>query len=84
MASKDLMPFGKYEGRPIEGLPRPYLVWLWEDSDQGERLYGRVKTVIEAVLAGRPVPPTREQQVAKMFERAATRGEPPPHWTDRY
>jgi len=26
--AKTKMPFGKYKGRPLVGLPEPYLVWL--------------------------------------------------------
>jgi uncharacterized protein (DUF3820 family) len=44
------MPFGKHKGKPIETLPRTYLVWLQTNIE----LHGELKAAIEACLTGLP------------------------------
>jgi hypothetical protein len=50
----DLMPFGKYKGRPLGKIPKGYWRWLHKNVD----LRGRLLEVCASVLAGRGVRPT--------------------------
>lgn len=35
------IPFGKYKGTSLGNVPANYLLWLYETSEQGERLSDR-------------------------------------------
>jgi hypothetical protein len=70
----DVIPFGRHRGKPVASLPRDYLRWL-----QTRPLYGRLKLVVDAVLAGPPVPPSRQQRVSQVCPPMS-----PPHWADCY
>ena len=41
MNDRDRMPFGKYQGAPMEEVPASYLLWLWNEgvSHDGVRQY---------------------------------------------
>jgi uncharacterized protein (DUF3820 family) len=42
------MPFGKYKGKPLEELPRAYLIWL----NNNTKLYGDLQIEVEMILGG--------------------------------
>jgi hypothetical protein len=55
MLPGDTWPFGKYKGKPWKAAPKSYFRWVRKNCD----LYGHTLEVVNAVLAGRPVPPAR-------------------------
>lgn len=36
-----LMPYGKYKGKMLVHVPAEYMLWLWDTSEQGKRMYDR-------------------------------------------
>lgn len=38
----DRMPFGKYEGEPLQDVPASYLVWLWEEIKEKSGNYNHL------------------------------------------
>ena len=39
MKDTDLMPFGKYKGKPMSDVPASYLIWLRDDAKaKGSRI----------------------------------------------
>jgi len=43
LTDKSLMPFGKYQGKPMEDVPADYLMWLYDNDKYSEQ----VKVYIE-------------------------------------
>lgn len=35
------MPYGKYKGKTLSNVPADYLIWLYDTSEQGNRMYDR-------------------------------------------
>jgi hypothetical protein len=50
-----LMPFGKFAGRPINKIQKPYLAWVVENCD----LSNQLRADIQCVLSGMPLPERR-------------------------
>jgi hypothetical protein len=46
------MPFGKHKGRPLAGIPKPYLEWAIEKCT----LRPLLRAQVQAVLDEKPIP----------------------------
>lgn len=47
------MPFGRHKGKRLDQIPRGYLRWAQANVEMS----GWLKTAVDAVVAGKPVPP---------------------------
>ncbi len=66
---KTLMPFGKYSGKELANVPASYLTWLWDNSEQGERLSDKkLAAYIKENLHGLKIEVEAEKQ-RKKYER---------------
>ena len=59
------MPFGKYKGEPLQKVPRGYLGWVLDNCD----LDGQLLIDVKALVAGQPLPRTREEKLAEIFRK---------------
>lgn len=61
------MPFGKYNGKPLESVPRGYLRWLVANVPLAEWLHEAVTRRIQG-LPPAPPPPDLEDQVHEIVK----------------
>jgi hypothetical protein len=59
------MPFGKHKGKEFTAIPRGYLAWCLNNLELPVQLWRDIK----ATLAGEPLPKTREEKLAEIFNR---------------
>lgn len=47
------MPFGKFQGKPMEDVPSKYLLWLWDNGvwqDVGKPIHEYIKNAWSALI----------------------------------
>ena len=63
------MPFGKHKGKPLDEIPKDYLLWIRENITLGQHL----AECIDAVLCGEPLPSRPDKRTKGSYRNRNTR-----------
>lgn len=49
LTDTDLMPFGKFKGKPMQDVPASYLKWLYDEGCNNELVYNYIHNSMDAI-----------------------------------
>jgi len=49
LTDESLMPFGKYQGKPMEDVPADYLMWLYDNEKCSEQVKAYIEDNMDVI-----------------------------------